>query len=201
MVSLSFDLEDLDKIQKFNWGRRHKKFKTDFGIREQVYAITKRCPKPTPAHDIVMNFRPKNGLTIDHLNRNSLDNRKCNLRIANKRIQIINRNLQKNSTTGRTGVSYDSKKDVFLCQWVSNGSLCTKRYSVKKYPNAKQLASEARLYIERTEPDYTDALYNQRAIVRRLVETTGEESWEGIPITELIQHAIDAEINVEECRN
>ena len=42
---------------------------------------------------------------IDHINHNPSDNRKCNLRIANKSQNAINRPKNKNNTTGYKGVT------------------------------------------------------------------------------------------------
>lgn len=44
---------------------------------------------------------------IDHINKNKLDNRKKNLREANKRINSINRGLQSNNTSGYKGISWN----------------------------------------------------------------------------------------------
>ena len=46
------------------------------------------------------------GMITDHINRNRIDNRKGNLRIADKRINSINRGLQKNNTSGYKGISW-----------------------------------------------------------------------------------------------
>ena len=53
-------------------------------------------------HRFIMN--PPNDKVVDHINRNTLDNRKQNLRITDIRTNVINRGLQSNNTTGVTGV-------------------------------------------------------------------------------------------------
>ncbi len=54
-------------------------------------------------HRIILgNISP--GFCIDHINRNSLDNRKFNLRICKQGENALNRRLQKNNTSGYTGV-------------------------------------------------------------------------------------------------
>jgi HNH endonuclease len=44
---------------------------------------------------------------IDHINRNPMDNRFANLRLATKVEQRANRGIQKNNTSGTTGVFWD----------------------------------------------------------------------------------------------
>ena len=57
-------------------------------------------------HDYILNLKPdiKNGYVCDHINRDKLDNRKCNLRIVNATINGLNRSLAKNNTSGYTGI-------------------------------------------------------------------------------------------------
>lgn len=61
-----------------------------------------RCRKPHKLHRFVMN--PENNQVIDHINRNRLDNRKSNLRIAGKCTNQLNR-LYKVGKSGYRGVT------------------------------------------------------------------------------------------------
>lgn len=55
-------------------------------------------------HRVIMNFPNK---SIDHINRNSLDNRKCNLRICTHSQNNANAVIRKNNTSGLKGVSWN----------------------------------------------------------------------------------------------
>ena len=55
-------------------------------------------------HRLIMNA--PEGLEVDHINRNRLDNRRCNLRLATRSQNAFNKGLQSNNTSGYRGVYY-----------------------------------------------------------------------------------------------
>lgn len=59
-------------------------------------------------HKLIMGKPPK-GLVIDHINQNTLDNRRCNLRFATKQINAINSNKKQKSISGYRGVYFDKR--------------------------------------------------------------------------------------------
>ena len=70
-------------------------------------------------HGLVMRLfvgEPPLGYTVDHINRNKLDNRLCNLRYADRTEQIINQKIRSDNTSGCKGVSYSNKD----CKWVAS---------------------------------------------------------------------------------
>ena len=54
-------------------------------------------------HRFVLGLTDEN-VIVDHINRNTLDCRRENLRIVTDQQNSMNKSLQKNSTTGYTGV-------------------------------------------------------------------------------------------------
>lgn len=73
------------------------------------YCNTGYARRTTLSHSFmhrIINDTPK-GLLTDHINRNPLDNRRANLRTADKRVNSINRNLQSNNTSGFKGISWN----------------------------------------------------------------------------------------------
>ena len=56
-------------------------------------------------HRLILGLKRGDGREIDHINRNALDNRRCNLRIVSKNEQNQNRSFVKNSLSKYRGVS------------------------------------------------------------------------------------------------
>lgn len=151
------DYEDLDVVQS-------KPFYSCNG-----YACYNENGSSKRLHNLILNHTP-NDLTVDHINKNPLDNRRCNLRIVDMRTQAINRTIQSNNTSGITGVHYDATNDRWIAKWKdSNGDKCTKWFSCKKYGDvtAKQLAIKAREEAIKSLPHYIDAL-NITALLQRI---------------------------------
>ena len=90
--------------------------KTEYGYARGKNPITK---KDILLHKLIT--QTTKSTIIDHINRNKLDCRRENLRIANNQINSLNRNPQNNSTTGYKGVTYDSRKGKFKSYIKFNG--------------------------------------------------------------------------------
>lgn len=90
-----FDLEDYDKIKNYYW---------DINPVTNYVCTGKYnggCPFQF-LHNFLMNSK-----SIDHINRNKLDNRKQNLRPATRGENSRNQSKHKNNSSGFTGVYYD----------------------------------------------------------------------------------------------
>ena len=100
-----FDLEDYDKIKDLYW------YKNDDGY---LLAYTKN--KTLRMHKLFTG-----GYYIDHINSNTSDNRKGNLRTATKSQNGMNRDLQSNNTSGNTGVYWHKQISRWIAYITING--------------------------------------------------------------------------------
>ena len=87
----------------------------------------------------VINNTP-DGFITDHINRNKLDNRKCNLRTTNKSVNTINRGKPNNNTSGFKGVYLDS----WTGKWRAELKLNRKKISLGRFVEIED-AIKARL--------------------------------------------------------
>ena len=91
-----FDADKIGKIKDINWYRNYIDaegkalyISNRDGYKLHQYLID--CPK---------------GYEIDHISLDTLDNRACNLRVVTHQQNQINQPLQRNNTSGVSGVSY-----------------------------------------------------------------------------------------------
>jgi hypothetical protein len=94
------DDEDFERVSQFKWqatGDERRRYYATHG-----YYVNGKT-KHLYMHRFIMD-EPA-GMQVDHINGNSLDNRRCNLRVATRQQNRHNSRLNKNSGTGFTGVT------------------------------------------------------------------------------------------------
>ncbi len=77
-------------------------------------------------------FNPPKGMVVDHINGNTLDNRRCNLRVCTPQQNRFNSKTPFNSKTGVKGVS--PQGDKFKVGFMCNG----KYYYFGLYPTLEE---------------------------------------------------------------
>jgi hypothetical protein len=90
------DDEDFEFLSQYRWHYTH------YG-----YAARRDYSKGGNGVIIYMHKLLLKGKSIDHINNQKLDNRKINLRIANKSANGCNRGKQNNNTSGYKGVYFN----------------------------------------------------------------------------------------------
>jgi len=130
------DDEDYEWLNKYKWCARWNKGTGSF------YALRKNKGKSESMHRDIM--KPSKGLVVDHINHNTLDNRKSELRIVTHQQNIMNKSVHKNNSSGFAGVKWHKKnkswistirfnyKDIYL------GSFKLKCQAIKTRRNAEE---------------------------------------------------------------
>ena len=100
LIDLEF-LKSVDVSFFPSWNPRPGKFYVNFHIMNKKGRKSKKA-----LHRLIMGDPP--GMTIDHINHDTLDNRRTNLRIVtqSQNMQNINPNIPKNSVSGYRNVSW-----------------------------------------------------------------------------------------------
>lgn len=94
------DDDDYERISKYNWS-----FSNGYARRNQYVPIQKTIL----LHRFIMG--EPIGYEVDHINGDGLDNRKENLRVCTHKENTRNRKIQKNNTSGFTGVVWDKPRN------------------------------------------------------------------------------------------
>lgn len=113
------DLDDIPKLGKCKW---RTIVKTRNGV-ESYYLGTGHT---IYFHRLIMG---NPNCEIDHLNRNTLDNRKSNLRALSNSANRINCAMKSNNTLGVKGVYYIAKNNKYKAEFRYNN----KRYNTKHF--------------------------------------------------------------------
>lgn len=119
------DLEDLEKIDAFNlsWHSVWNEHLKSYYVRATKYMGTfdgKPKYKMVYLHRVVMDASENED--IDHINHDTLDNRKSNLNKTPTHINLINRKgKNKNNTSGYRNVSWSESEQKYIVQLQING--------------------------------------------------------------------------------
>ncbi len=136
------DTEDLEKfINLEKYITRQFEHKTN-----SYYAIVRLTVNGKPQNVLLhrMITNAKNGYSVDHINHNTLDNRKSNLRICTNSQNHQNRKgAQKNSKSGIRGVYWDKRKQKWGAQLEIMGN-CVFSRSFDSISEAERAVKEAR---------------------------------------------------------
>lgn len=106
------DEEDIALVSEKHW------YINDGGYMFHREAQTR---KPERLHRTLLGLSSEDNCVVDHINRNKLDNRKCNLRITTQTNNCYNSSIRKDNSTGYLGVSYSSKNGEYRAAAQRNG--------------------------------------------------------------------------------
>jgi hypothetical protein len=105
------DLDDVDRATAFNW---HAK-----GSGHYVYAVAQNGESRQSLHRLIADAPADKD--VDHINGNTLDNRKCNLRVCEHGENMRNRRQDPEVTATRKGCWFDRRTQRWWAQIVRGG--------------------------------------------------------------------------------
>lgn len=123
------DDEDYDRVNKFRW------YVTKLKRTDMLYANVTTWEngkrKDWSMHRFILGIRNPT-ILIDHINLNSLDNRKSNLRICTHTQNMMNRGSQKGSSSIYKGVCFANAISRLNCikKWNANIHKDKKKYNL-----------------------------------------------------------------------
>ena len=139
------DLDDIEKIIAFKW-------------HYDGYATSRLNNKIIHMHNVICGFM------TDHINRDTLDNRKINLRPINKIKNMYNSNISIRNSSGVKGVSWDKSRD----RWSAYIQYDKQYINIGRYSNFDDAVMDRMIYETKYFGIYS-ACYNQKT---KLIELT-----------------------------
>lgn len=106
---MKIDTDDLPFVSKHQW------YIDSFG-----YPATGKNER---LHRLLLGSAVREGMVVDHINRDKLDNRRCNLRICTQKVNVRNASLQRNNKSGVTGVFFDKRAGRWRAQIYHGGKV------------------------------------------------------------------------------
>lgn len=135
------DDEDFERINQYKWQAIYKKDKKIYIAKRSRTKKESDSPVYILMHRQIMNIN-NSKIQVDHINHNTLDNRRCNLRLCNNSQNNMNKKGRSDNTSEYKGVSFYHNK--FHAEIMVNqksyrlGSFDTAIEAAKAY-NAKAL--------------------------------------------------------------
>jgi hypothetical protein len=108
------DASDVPLVEAWNW--------TAIKVGKAFYVYRRQSDAKKTAiylHRVLMNA--PNGVQVDHINRNPLDNRKANLRLATVTQNLWNQGVSKRNTSGTKGVAFIQQRQKWRATIMVNG--------------------------------------------------------------------------------
>jgi RNA-binding protein YhbY len=112
VIKVKIDQEDLEKCSKLTWHYAKNK--------DSKYIQTRIKGKMVKLHRYIMNINDSN-LLVDHINRDTLDNRKMNLRICDYQENSFNKSIRSDNSSGFVGVDYNKSTNQWRSKIRYNG--------------------------------------------------------------------------------
>lgn len=117
------DTEDLEKVIPYKWSVYNNRDQSQYCKANTIGQMQR----------FILNLSKGDGKYVDHINRNPLDNRKCNLRVCTNQENIRNCKIPKNNKSGHKGVYWSEERK----KWVAQITLNNKTIGLGRFTNFK----------------------------------------------------------------
>lgn len=139
------DEQDLPLIAGYTW---HANSQNDWAYASTYPSRSLGPRKRITMHRMLMGA--KAGETVDHINHDTLDNRRCNLRICTLQQNSANSRTKSNNTSGYIGVSWNKKESM----WQAYISVKGHRMNLGYYETAEDAAYMRDIAAQKYNADY-----------------------------------------------
>lgn len=146
------DDEDYEELNKYKWYANYSpNTKTFYAVRN--YSVGKKKQKAVKMHRHIMQLKGYDisGKVIDHINHDTLDNTKGNLRVCTHSQNLMNAKMPRRNTSGFRGVTLIQSK-----YWIAQININRKQTYLGSF-KSKEDAYEA--YISAREKYYGEFAY------------------------------------------
>ena len=104
------DIDDVDRIKEYKWYAKNCRDTSMYCTSNAVGQL----------HRFLLNLEKSDNILVDHINGNTLDNRKSNLRLCTNQENIRNCKVPKNNTSGHKGVYWVANRNKWAAQITIN---------------------------------------------------------------------------------
>lgn len=159
ILQVLIDKEDVDKVKRYTWHASYQKDIANYYIETNKKISGGKFM--LFLHRYLMDA--KDSLTIDHINHNTLDNRKLNLRVCSQKENNLNQaELRRNNKTGYRNISWQKSCEKYIVTLMIDGKNKTigrtsslddavkmrdkakRQYGVKSVYNFKRLSNKCK---------------------------------------------------------
>lgn len=137
--TLIIDRADFTHYAKYRWWLDSKR-----GVMRHRGAKENHESKTIYFHREIMNA--DKSIEIDHINRNPLDNRRENLRVATRSTNCRNQGVRTDNVSGYKGVSWKASRNRWLARINFDGKIVTKAGFKCKHEAARAYNELAKKY-------------------------------------------------------
>ncbi len=116
------DAEDIPRVAKRHWYKKADQNYILSDTKENGKLISR-----IRLHRFLMGLADDDERVVDHINRNSMDCRKANMRIATQSQNCLNRSIRRDNSTGYIGVHRSAKKYTASI-WIGRNDIALGRY-------------------------------------------------------------------------